>query len=69
MGFMLVTSHCYGCKQLFSYNPNKVPSIRINGEREPVCRSCIERANPERIKNGLDPISIKADAYQPEECP
>jgi len=64
MGYAFVTSRCFGCNQIISYNPVRVPSIRINGVREPVCRSCVERANPLRIKNGLPPIVIAHDAYE-----
>ncbi len=64
MGYVLAFSSCYGCGAPFSYNPNKVPSIRINGIREPVCKSCIERANPQRIANGLEPIVPAPDAYE-----
>ena len=68
-GYVFVTSECYCCHNLMAYNPHKVPSIRINGIREPVCRSCIERVNPMRVKNGLAPIEILPGAYEsiPEE--
>lgn len=70
--YMLAYGHCYTCGRLFSFNPNKVPSVPANltttGEREPVCRACIEKANPERVKNGLPPIEIHPDAYEPEDC-
>lgn len=65
MGYALGMSACYGCKRIFCYNPNRVPTIPINGSREPVCRTCIERANPERIKRGLEPIVPLPDAYEP----
>jgi hypothetical protein len=65
MGYAFVTSACIGCGNLFSYNPLRVPSIRIKGEREPICRACVERVNPVRIKNGLDPIVPAPDAYDP----
>lgn len=65
MGYVMAMSACAGCKQPFSYNPHRVPSVRINGEREPICRSCVERANPQRIANGLDPIEVLPDAYEP----
>ncbi len=48
---------------MISFNPNKVPSIRINGRREPVCRPCVELANRERAKRGLQPFEIAPDAY------
>jgi len=63
MGYALMTSECIGCHRIFSYNPVRVPSIRINGSREPVCMSCVERANPQRIANGLEPIVPHHDAY------
>jgi hypothetical protein len=65
MGYAFVTSSCIGCHRLFSYNPLRVPSIRINGVREPICRTCVERVNPQRIKNGLEPIVPAPDAYDP----
>ena len=63
MGFVLGLSPCFGCKGLFAYNPVKVPSIRVHGVREPICATCVERANPERIARGLEPIVAAPDAY------
>jgi hypothetical protein len=65
MGYAYCTSLCFGCGQLFSFNPVRVPSIRVRGNREPVCETCVARVNPERIKNGLAPIVPHPDAYQP----
>ena len=66
MGYVLATSVCIGCGQLFAYNPVKVPSLRTwdGGQREPICRDCVERANPTRIANGLEPIVPDPDAYE-----
>ena len=52
---VLVQSRC-GC-----------PSLFVNGQREPVCLSCVHRVNPTRVKNGLAPIIPHKDAYEP--CP
>ena len=68
MGWMFVVGECYACKRLFTFNANHVPSIPIDGVREPICRDCVERANPERVKNGLEPIVPHPDAYEPEEA-
>lgn len=65
MGVIYCHGACFGCGQLFSFNPHRVPSIPINGVREPICRDCVERVNPQRIKNGLQPIVIARDAYEP----
>ena len=63
MGYYFAFGECYGCKQMFSFNPDLVPSIRINGVKEPICQSCVERVNPQRIANGLEPIRPMAGAY------
>jgi hypothetical protein len=65
MGYVMATSACFGCKRLFSYNPVRVPSITIDGVRQPVCEACVERVNPMRAKNGLPPIVPLPDAYEP----
>jgi hypothetical protein len=64
MGYVYITSACFGCGYLFSYHPNRVPSIGYQGARRPICRACVERANPERIKNGLEPIVPLSGAYE-----
>lgn len=64
MGYALATSPCIGCGRLFSYNPVRVPSITIAGDRKPICRDCVARANPMRVANGLDPIVPLPDAYE-----
>jgi hypothetical protein len=69
--YVTVMSACYACKRLFSYHPHLVPSLRVNAEgkedpngtREPICRDCVEAANPRRIANGLEPITYDRRAY------
>lgn len=72
-GFMWVLGYCYTCNAQIQFNPNLVPSVPAHltttGTKEPVCRPCIERANPERAKSGLPPIVILNGAYDPEPCP
>jgi hypothetical protein len=67
MGYCFVTSACINCGRLFCYNPLRVPSVRDprTGQREPLCRACVEWANPQRIANGLEPIVPHPDAYDP----
>ena len=65
MGYALMYSPCFGCGAIFGFNPHKVPSIRHEGERRPICRRCVELVNPARVKNGLEPIVVHPDAYQP----
>jgi hypothetical protein len=63
--YALCHSACFVCGQIFSYNPMRVPSVRIDGVRQPICRACVERANPRRIASGLAPIDPLPDAYEP----
>jgi hypothetical protein len=65
MGFAFGMGPCVGCGNIFSFNPNRVPSIRIMGERQPICYECVQRANPLRKENGLEPIQIFPDSYEP----
>ena len=71
MSYMWCLGNCYTCGALFSFNPRKVPSLpghlTKSGEKEAVCRCCIERSQPARKKNGLPPILILPDAYEPEQ--
>lgn len=65
MGFVFMTTVCFGCGNVFNCHPNLVPSIRVEGHRQPICAECVKRANPLRIRNGLDPIVPPPGAYQP----
>ena len=64
MGYVFATSPCIGCRRIFSYNPMRVPSITYHGTREPICQDCVNRVNPMRIANGLDPIVPLPGAYE-----
>ena len=68
-GFVAVMSACYLCHEPFSYHPNKVPSVRVNGKREPICETCIRMVNEARVARGLEPFPILPGAYEggPEE--
>lgn len=57
---------CICCARPFGFNPSKVPSIRINGVREPICKGCVDQANPLRAAHGLPPIEVHPDAYEPQ---
>jgi hypothetical protein len=65
MGYMSLIAACGGCGRIFTSNPNLVPVVVVEGERIPICRSCVEAANPERVKRGLEPIVIQPGAYEP----
>jgi hypothetical protein len=68
MGYMIATGHCIGCKQLFSFNPLRVPSSSaITGQREPICPACVDRINNVRKEKGLPKVVPAPDAYEPIE--
>jgi hypothetical protein len=65
MGYVIALGYCICCRRLFAFNPHRVPSVRVNGFREPICRSCVEQVNPLREEKGLEPIIIFDDSYEP----
>lgn len=78
MAFMSAMGECVGCGQVFSFNPQRVPSMRVsradgkwvpdqNGQREPVCANCVARYNVIREKMHLPLISVLPGAYDAEE--
>lgn len=75
MGYYFVMGPCFVCGTTFSYNPNKVPSIRVDregrpdmrGRREAICESCMEEVNRQREAAGLLLHAVDPEAYKP--CP
>lgn len=70
-GAMMLMCDCFTCGRVFCCDPELVPSLPANvtgtGTKEPVCKVCVDRANPDRIKNGLEPIVPLPGAYFEEE--
>jgi hypothetical protein len=64
-GYLFALSPCYNCGRPFTYNPHRVPSIPIKGLRQPICRRCVDLANPIRLANGVPAIVPLPDAYEP----
>lgn len=65
MGYVLALGHCIGCQRLFGFHPEKVPSVVVDGVREPICQECVNRSNPIRKANGLAEIVPLPGAYEP----
>ena len=65
MGYAVAMGLCLVCRAPFGFNPNAVPSYRVNGNREPICESCMTVINAKRSALGLEPFPIRADAYAP----
>lgn len=65
MSYAIAFGHCLICRQPFGFNPLRVPSFRVNGEREPICSGCFERINVIRAEKGL-PLNVQLpSAYEP----
>ena len=67
MSYSLTHAPCAACQKLISFNPDHVPSITIDGQREPICEDCHGQWNQlHRIDNGLEPIALHPQAYAPK---
>jgi len=66
MGYVFAMVTCFACRQPFTCNPMKVPVCVHDGGRHPVCLACVHRVNPQRVKQGLEPIVPLPGAY--DEC-
>jgi hypothetical protein len=63
LGYALMYGRCINCKNVFTFNPLRVPSVRIKNQREPVCSPCMVKVNTHRKNNGQKPFHIHSDAY------
>lgn len=70
MGYVICHGTCCACGNVMGFNPLRVPSIRIDGVKQPVCATCMGWLNDNRVAKGLAPVAIAPDAYEaiPEEA-
>jgi hypothetical protein len=64
MGFMWCFAECIGCRVLFGFNPERVPSIYVDGEKQPVCGVCMAMRNKKRREQGLAEDEVMQGAYE-----
>lgn len=65
-GYVIIHCECVACRIPIAVNPNYCPSLRINGERKPLCPACHAKWNQiHRISKGLAPIPLHPEAYAP----
>ena len=69
MGYAVCMAPCYGCKRLFMFNPVRVPSVVVAGEKFPICADCVVRVNPLRVANGLPRESVNLRTHGIPEAP
>lgn len=55
-GGWLAIGPCWSCKQRMTFDPDRVPSIVVDGIRQPLCRRCVDHANALRRHTGMPPI-------------
>ena len=68
MAYMYVLGSCVGCKTPIMFNADHVPSLRVNGTKEPLCESCFCKWNERhRTSKGLEPAPLSPQAYEPQE--
>jgi len=68
MAYMWVIGDCINCGTMINFNPNHVPSLIIDGVREPLCEKCFDRWNEiHRISKDYGPVPLHPNAYKPEE--
>ncbi len=63
MGYMLLYATCCNCKQPMTCNPDLVPSLMIDGKKEPLCEPCTLKW--EKIHGKTN--TIKPGAYEAQE--
>jgi hypothetical protein len=66
MGYATMMGFCIACGKPISFHPHKVPSLMIDGKRQPICEGCANRWNglhPEQAR----PILEGAYGFFPEE--
>lgn len=45
MGYAIMVGRCVACHTRIIFNPIRVPSLRVNGVREPLCEACANKWN------------------------
>lgn len=65
-GWVMCHGSCVACQAPIAFNPHRVPSLTVSGQREPLCRVCFARWNTiHRTSKGLEALPLNSDAYEP----
>lgn len=65
MGYALLYCTCINCHTPMACNPVYVPSLVVNGVKEPLCEACFHEWNRLRHRDkGLPAIPLHPDAYK-----
>lgn len=71
---LLGIAPCVSCGVIFAFDPDRVPSLRVNaqrqpdptGDRQPVCQGCWDRRQAHRRQQGLPAETLLPGAYGPD---
>lgn len=66
--FMYCHSDCASCRRPIAYNPDRVPSLSLDGVRHAICADCFDEWNRlHRTSKGLEPLRLHPEAFEPLE--
>ena len=66
MGYAVVIGSCYGCGQMMTFNPHKVPSIPDpQGVSQAICERCVKVVQDNQKRDGMLVTQIHKNAYEP----
>lgn len=67
-GGFLATGICAGCLDVFTFNPETVPSVELAGTKHAICPDCVPEINAELERQGrTDRLTILPTSYAIEE--
>lgn len=62
---MYAVAACCSCGDRVTFDPDTVPSFRVEGVKRPLCRACFDRWNLlYRTNKGLPPVPLHPSAYK-----
>ncbi|WP_261569165.1 hypothetical protein [Frankia gtarii] len=71
--FVIALGPCGVCEVPFLFDPYLVPSFKDDTSPTvetdpwlPICRTCVDRINPLRVKAGREPMQVPAGVYPDE---
>jgi len=67
-GYVMAIGPCFSCGRIFGFSVERVPSLVVDGTREPICRDCVDTANILRAKTGMPEIVPLPGAYEADEA-